>query len=57
MKKGLTKRYKKFGWEFFELLDWRRQMKIRNKYKKSFTKRARVFEKEQFRNEILKNIE
>lgn len=49
MKKGLTKRYRKFGWEFFELLDWRRQTKIRKKYKRSFSKRARAFEKEQLR--------
>lgn len=57
MKKGLTKRYRKFGWDFFELLDLRRQTKVREKHKKSFSKRARAFEKEQFRNEVLKNIE
>ena len=31
MKRGLTKRYRKFGWEFFELLDWRREVKVRKK--------------------------
>ena len=44
MKRGLTKRYRKFGWEFFELLDWRREVKVRKKYKKSFSKRARALE-------------
>lgn len=57
MKRGLTKRYRIFGWEFMELLDWRRQTKVRKKYKKSFSKRARAFENEQFRNEVLKNME
>ena len=57
MKKGLTKRYRKFGWEFFELLDWRREVKVRKKYKKSFSKRARAFENRDVRNEILNNIE
>ena len=55
MKKGLTKRYRKFGWEFFELLDWRRKVKVRKKYKKSFSKRARAFEKIDVRNEVLNN--
>ena len=38
MKKGLTKRYIKFGWEFFEMLDWRRQTKIRKNIKNLFLK-------------------
>ena len=57
MKRGLTKRYRKFGWEFFELLDWRREVKVRKKYKKSFSKRARAYENRDVRNEVLNNIE
>ena len=57
MKKGLTKRYIKFGWEFFEMLDWRRQTKIRKKYKKSFSKRARAYENRDVKKEVLNNIE
>ena len=56
MKKGLTKRYRKFGWEFFELLDWRREVKVRKKYKKSFSKRVRAYENRYVRNEVLDNI-
>lgn len=56
MKQGLTKRYRKFGWEFLELLDWRREGKVRKSYKKSFSGRARANDKKIVRNIILTEI-
>jgi hypothetical protein len=46
---GLRHRYKSFGWDYFELLYWRRFKKVRSKHKNSFSKRARAREKEQLR--------
>jgi len=56
MKQGLTKRYRKFGWEFYELLDWRRSGKVRKSYKKSFNGRARANDKKAVRDIVLSEI-
>lgn len=56
MKRGLTKRYRKFGWEFLEMFDWRREGKVRKSYKKSFNGRARANDKKVVRDIISSEI-
>lgn len=56
MKRGLTKRYRTFGLEFYELLDWRREGKVRKSYKKSFSGRARASDKKIVRDIVSSEI-